>query len=182
MMKNLEILKKEEEISPPKFEDETPRRFLASCSSLMTETNPFEMSLSLPPITNLPPQADFKDFNVNNENSEPNDFPQKVVLSQKSEVPTDSINTNNMTDAEKRKATLENNRKAASRCRQKRKEKILSMQEGIVTLSKDNVQLEELSKNLKLEIQELKILLLENKNCQVALKMGMDIKKIEAIV
>jgi hypothetical protein len=70
------------------------------------------------------------------------------------------------TPEEKRKKFLERNRLAASRCRQKKKEKMQAMQRENEETVQENLRLRSFIQQMELEMQELKqMLLMHNGSC-----------------
>jgi chromosome segregation ATPase len=66
---------------------------------------------------------------------------------------------------DRRKRYLESNRAAANRCRQKKKEWVSNLETKANELEKINHKLEKEMRALKQEIHQLKLLLLEHKDC-----------------
>ncbi|KAK9767993.1 Transcription factor [Basidiobolus ranarum] len=77
-----------------------------------------------------------------------------------------------MTPDEKRKLFLERNRKAALKCRQRKKQWLSNLQEKVDYLSQENDSLQDQATSLREEIINLKTLLLAHKECPVAQANG----------
>ncbi|KAI9354861.1 hypothetical protein DFJ73DRAFT_297017 [Zopfochytrium polystomum] len=75
---------------------------------------------------------------------------------------------------------LERNRRAAQKCRHRRKARMDVLRESVDTLSEQNSQLMEQATALREHVLHLKSLLLANRDCPVALLNGIDIPAIEA--
>ncbi|ORX96530.1 hypothetical protein K493DRAFT_135346, partial [Basidiobolus meristosporus CBS 931.73] len=77
-----------------------------------------------------------------------------------------------MTPEEKRKLFLERNRKAALKCRQRKKQWLNNLQIKVDYLSQENESLQTQATCLREEIINLKTLLLAHKDCPVAQANG----------
>lgn len=147
--------------------DQTPNRFLASCMSLI-ETNPFEQSFSVP--ESLPPI----NTSMLSLHSTVSAQPSSATFS------TGSVSSNDSKMTDKKKSTLESNRRAASKCRQKKKEKIERMQRETVQFEQENNMLQGTVGELEQEIKELKAILLSHRECPVAQGNGFNQSLIES--
>ncbi|KAK9768249.1 Transcription factor [Basidiobolus ranarum] len=77
-----------------------------------------------------------------------------------------------MTPEEKRKLFLERNRKAALKCRQRKKQWLTNLQSKVEYLAQENETLESQATSLREEIINLKTLLLAHKDCPIAQANG----------
>ncbi|KAH9900286.1 Aft1 HRA domain-containing protein [Xylariomycetidae sp. FL2044] len=78
-----------------------------------------------------------------------------------------------MTDEEKRKNFLERNRVAALKCRQRKKQWLLNLQNKVDLFSSENDQLTTQISQLREEVVNLKTLLLAHKDCPVTQQQGL---------
>ncbi|KAI7900934.1 uncharacterized protein BX663DRAFT_515761 [Cokeromyces recurvatus] len=73
----------------------------------------------------------------------------------------------NQNDSKKRQDFLERNRKAALKCRQRKKQWMSDLEDQVEFLSNDNEKLELEADALRKEINELKFLLVTHKHCSI---------------
>ncbi|KAI9363466.1 hypothetical protein DFJ73DRAFT_811296 [Zopfochytrium polystomum] len=87
-----------------------------------------------------------------------------------------------LTDPAQRKRwlLLERNRRAAQKCRQRKKVRIQGLQGSIDKLAQDNAELMEQAVALREQVLHLKSLLLANRDCPVASGNGIDFQAIES--
>ncbi|KAJ3192874.1 hypothetical protein HK101_005821 [Irineochytrium annulatum] len=80
---------------------------------------------------------------------------------------------------DKRKTFLERNRQAALKCRQKKKEHTALLQQQVATLTEENGQLAAEANDLREQVMRIKAMLLQHRDCPVAIANGMNLTTIE---
>ncbi|KAJ3408367.1 hypothetical protein HDV05_005035 [Chytridiales sp. JEL 0842] len=93
--------------------------------------------------------------------------------------PPPTNNTSSTSPTSKRQLFLERNRQAASKCRQKKKQKVAELESTYNHLTQQNEQLAKQAAELRDSVLELKALLLNHRFCAVAKKNGIDMQAIE---